>query len=450
MLRPTLVLSLLCTMSLACNDNVTQAVFDARIVDGDGGNPAAGTDATILRIAIREGDLSPRTLEYPVTDGEFDATLELAAVSLVTRIRVAIEGPTAELLTSPPAFVPLSSNGFVRMVAATASSCERVTFDAMEAPRAFFGMTRSGTFALLAGGTTSSEQEQVEFLDELEWDSRPFPEELSLSQLGETRAASIDEGKILVLPANAGPFIFNMLDASNRVTTVVLHNGAGPHSALVSVPGLGAMVIGGETAGQPQSGVSLVRPEGLITPLALSEPRSGPGATALGKDVLVVGGNDTGNAELLLDGSATGTPVASVMDGVREGGFLVGDGQSRALWMGGTDGTGSLREDTVRFDDCPNNCISGAGPTWTTVRTQVLQLAQSTLIIGGEGSQLVEEVRWNADEVQIQELLELDVPRAGAGGILLESGAFIVAGGDDGTEIRDDMEFCVPSELSPL
>jgi hypothetical protein len=448
--RRTVSLILLCTLTSACDDDVTQFVFDVRIVGGDGGNPAAGTDATTLRIGVMEGDSSPQTVEYPVTDGEFDASLELASGSRITRLRVEIEGPTTDLLTAPPAFVPAASAGFVRMVAATRSSCERVTFDAMEAPRAFFGMVASGTFALLAGGTPASEQEQVEFLDALEWESRPFSEQFALSELGETRAAPIDEGKILVLPAEAGPFIFDMLDPSSRVTTVVLHAGAGSHSALVSVSGVGAMVIGGEVGGQPQSAVSLVGPDGSITSFELSEPRSAPGATAFGEDVLVAGGNLAGNAELLRAGSATGQPVASMTDGVRVDGFLVGDGRSRALWMGGTDGGGSLRQDTVRFDGCSGSCASSAGPAWTTPRAGVLQLAESTLIIGGEGSQLVEQVVWDADEVRIEELLELDVPRAGAGGILLESGAFVVAGGDDGTQIRGDMEFCVPSALSPL
>jgi hypothetical protein len=432
----------------ACNDNVTQFVFDARIVDGGGGNPAADTDATALRIGVQQGELAPQMLEYPIDSGSFDATLELPALSLITRVRVAIEGPTTQLLASPPNFVPLSTAGFMRLVTASPSSCTLVSFDTMEAPRAFFGMVPSGTFALLAGGTVSSEQEQVEYFNALEWESRPFTEDFSLSELGETRAASIDEGHILVLPTDAAPFIFDMLDATNR--TVVLHAGAGLQSALVSVPGLGAMVIGGEAAGQPQSAVSLVAADGSITSLELSEPRSGPAAVALGADVLIAGGDAEGNAELLREGSSTGQPVASVMDGVRNAAFLVGDGSSRALWMGGTDATGSLRQDTVRFDGCPDDCTSTGGPTWTNARTQVLQLAQSTLIIGGRGSQLVEEVRWDADQVEIQQLLELVAPRAGAGGILLESGAFVVAGGDDGTLIRDDMEFCVPNELSPL
>jgi hypothetical protein len=337
----------------------------------------------------------------------------------------------------------------MRVVTSAPSSCERVTFDLLEAPRAFFGMVVSGTFALVAGGTSPSD-EQLEFFDALEWESRLFMEDFALSDLGETRAASIDESEILVLPTNAAPFIFNMFDATRRITPVVLHNGAGPRSALVSVPGVGAMVIGGQVAGEAQSAVSLVGPDGDVTSLQLSEPRSGAAATALGNDVLVAGGNVEGTAELLIEGAAMGQLVAGVMDGVRESGLLVGDGESRALWIGGTDAADALRQDSVRFDGCPNSCVSAAGPQWTPARLNALQPAESALVIGGDGSQLVDEVRWDGSDVEIQPLLQLDVPRAGAGGIVLESGAFIVAGGNDGVSIREDFEFCVPAALEPL
>ena len=436
-------------MAFACKESSARFVFDARIVDGQNGNPADGTDATTLRIGIQEGELPTAEYEYPITDGDFDASLEFAVFARPTRIRVEIEGATTELLTAPPAFVPSASRGILRVVTAAPSSCERVTFDLLEAPRALFGMVRSGTFALIAGGTTSSD-EQVEFFDALEWESRLFMEDFAVSDLGETRAASIDEAEILVLPSKAAPFIFNMLDVTRRITPVVLHNGARTRSALVSIPGVGAMVIGGEFAGEAQSVVSLVEPEGIVTSLELSEPRSGPAATALGTDVLVVGGNAEGNAEILLEGAAMGQPVGNVMDGVRESGLLVGDGVSRALWIGGTDAAVTLRQDTVRFDGCPNDCVSAAGPQWTTARLNALQPAQSALVIGGDGSQLVDEVRWNGADVEIQPLLQLDVPRAGAGAIVLESGAFIVAGGDDGVSIREDFEFCVPAALEPL
>ncbi len=241
-----------------------------------------------------------------------------------------------------------------------------------------------------------------------------------------------------------------MLDASRRITPVFLHNGSGPRSALVSVPGVGAMVIGGELGDEAQSEVSLVAPGGEVTFLQLSKPRSGPAATALGADVLVVGGDAEGDAELLLDGSPTGQPVAGVMDGVREGGLLVGDGESRALLLGGTDAEDAVRQDSLRFDACPSACASGAGPDWTTARLGVLQPEDSALLVGGESSSAVEEVRWNDGDVGIEPLLEMEFPRAGAGGLVLESGAFIVAGGDDGVSIRDDFEFCVPAALQPL
>ena len=449
MLRRWVLLGLLCVGAFACQESSAPFVFQARIVDGQNGNPAEGTDATTLRIAIQEGELPAAEYEFPVTDGDFDALLEFAAFTRPTRVRVEFQGAMTQLLTAPPAFVPSASSGIMRVVTAAPSSCERVTFDLLEAPRAFFGMVSSGTFALIVGGTNSS-AEQLEFFDALEWESRLFPDEIAVSDLGVTRAASISEAEILVLPSNASPFVFNMFDASRRITSVVLHNGAETRSALVSVPGVGAMVIGGEFAGEAQSTVSVVEPDGEVTTRQLSEPRSGPVATVLGADVLVAGGDANGTAEILIDGSATGKLIPGVMNGVRESGLLVGDAESRALWIGGADATDAMRQDTLRFDGCPNACVSSVGPEWATARLGALQPAQSALVIGGEASQLVEEVRWSGTDVEIQPVLQLEVPRAGAGGIVLESGAFVVAGGNDGVSIREDFEFCVPASLEPL
>ena len=66
--------------------------------------------------------------------------------------------------------------------------------------------------------------------------------------------------------------------------------GAGPQSGLVSVPGVGAMVVGGELGGEPQAVASLVTPDGAVVTIALAEPRSGAVATPMGADALVVGG----------------------------------------------------------------------------------------------------------------------------------------------------------------
>ncbi|MGB5413685.1 MAG: hypothetical protein WBN01_03505, partial [Polyangiales bacterium] len=120
------------------------------------------------------------------------------------------------------------------------------------------------------------------------------------------------------------------------------------------------------------------------------------------------------------------------------------------LLVGGVDAGDAVRQYSVRFDACPSSCASGAGPQWTTARLGVLQPANSALLVGGESSSMVEEVRWDDENVEIQPLLQMEFPRAGAGGLVLESGAFIVAGGDDGVSIRDDFEFCVPAALQPL
>ncbi len=443
------LLGLVCVFWGACKNDPAPFVFEAFVVDGENGNPAAGTDAARLQIGIREGDRPAQELEYPITDGQFDAVLPFEAFVDQTRIRVAIEGPTTDLVTAPPTFVPALTNGTMRVVTAAPRSCTRIRFDVMEAPRASFGMVLSGTFALLVGGTAPT-QEQVEFLDALEWESRLFDEELSLSNLGPTRAASIDERQILVIPSEVPAFVFDMGQPSDRIVSVDLHDGAGPRSALVSVPGVGAMVVGGDLGGEAQIAVSLVESGGAVTPLRLSTPRSSPAAAALGADVLVVGGEPSGTAELLRAGATIGEPVASLTDGIRKAAVLVGDGQTRAILMGGEDDGGVVRQDTVRFDGCPQSCVATSGPTWMTARREVLQPDGSTLLIGGTDSRLVEEVRWSDSALQISPLLELTVPRAATGGIVLESGVFIVGGGDGAGGPQQDFEFCAPDRLVPL
>ena len=450
--RSSLLLVLLAVV--ACNDDVAQFVFDARIVDGDGANPAAGTDASVLRIGISEGEFPVRELEFPVEDGQFEAVLEFESFSSLTRLRVDIEGPTTELFTAPPAFVPTATFGFLQVVATAPSSCEAVAINVMEAPRSELGMVLSVTFALLVGGTSAT-AEQVEFLDALEWESRLFDEEISLSTLGPTKAATIGAGQVLVLPSDASPFIFNMIDTTNRVTPVVLHTGAGSQSALVSIPEVGAMVIGGEAAGVARAGVSLVLPGGEVSSQTLSTARAGAAAAVLGDDVLVVGGDEAGTAELLLSGSTVGEPVEGVADGIRTGGLLVSDGDSRALLFGGADATSAIRQDTLSFDDCPPSCSSGPGPAWSTARLRAVVPEGSSLVAGGEDasaspSTLIEEVVFEDSAVQFESVAELNTGRASPGAIVYESGAIVVGGGTDGSEALDDFEFCVPASLTPL
>lgn len=449
------MLGLLCVGVLGCDDTTAQTVVDVLIVDGEGGNPVAGLELGTLGIGIQEGELDAQTYEFAITDGAFNAPIEFQSFVSPTRLRVELTGSseTLRLLTAPPVFVPALSAGFIRVVTAAPSSCEKVSFNFMEAPRSRFGMALSGSFVLLAGGTSADVQ--LEFLDALQWVSNTNTlDELNaqLEPLGDTRVASINETQILVLPTDAAPFVFDMADADpeNRRIRVDLHTGAGPRSALVSVPGLGAMVIGGEAGGEARAGVTLVESDAETTSLQLSEPRSGATAAEMGTDVLVVGGNEDGNAEILREGASIGEPVTSLMDGVREGAVLVGDGESRALLLGGVDESSVLRQDTVEFTSCPDACADSTGPTWTTARLEVVLPERSTLLVGGVDSRRVEQVRWSGDSVEIAPLLDLVEARAAAGAVVLESGAFIVGGGDDGAVRRDDFEFCVPAELEPL
>jgi hypothetical protein len=239
-----------------------------------------------------------------------------------------------------------------------------------------------------------------------------------------------------------------MLDEDDRVNdNIILHDGWRT-GALVSVRGVGALVIGGEVDGAPTDKVSLIEADGSSRSLVLSVPRSGATSAAVGEDVLVVGGDDTGTAEILFTETATSELLEGVADGVRRGGLLVSDLESRALLIGGVDGADALRQDTLQFDGCSSACTSSAGPTWTTARRRAILPEYSAVVVGGEGSGAIEEVRWSGSSVSIEPLAELETPRAAAGAIVYESGAIVVAGGDDGQSELDDFEFCVPAELT--
>lgn len=440
-----------------CEDGSPSVFIEVDVVDGQGGNPAEGTPINELLITLEQEGLFTEDFAFPVIDGQFDAGVQFVSFAATTRMRVELRqagagGVGLRLLSAPPPFSAAESLGFVRLVAARSTSCERVTFVRLETPRAFFAMLPSGTFATSFGGSSSTlPTDQVELLDMLQW-KKGLVSDVAFSPLGPTRAALIDETKALVVPNDASAFIFDLNKPGDGAIPVTLHPGSGPASALLSVPGRGAMVVGGEIDGTAVAQVSLVSSDGTVSALSLDAPRAGPVATALGQNVLVVGGDSLGSAELLEDGQTTGIPVTSLTDGVRQDALLVGDTQSMALLLGGTDANGALRRDTVVFNGCSDDsgCQSASGPSWATARSGVLNPAGSTLLVGGEDSTLVEEVFWSRGTALIGPFSNLSFPRAGAAGVVLESGALIVAGGDDGVGSRSDFEFCVPSELTRL
>ncbi len=443
--------------AVGCQDSSSPVFIEVDIVDGDGGNPAEGTPINELLITLEQEGLFTEDFDFSVVEGQFEAGVQFVSLAATTRMRVELRqaeagGVGLRLLSAPPPFTAAESLGFVRLVAARSASCARVTLVRLETPRANFAMLPSGTFSTSFGGSSSTlSTDQVEWLDMLQWKKGLFTG-VAFSRLGPTRGALIDETKALVLPNDAAPFIFDLNNPSEGGLPVTLHPGAGPASALLSVPGRGAMVVGGEIDGTPVAQVSLVASDGEVSLLSLNQARAGAVATALGQNVLVVGGNDVGSAELLKDAQTTGIAVTSLADGVRQDALLVGDTQSMALLLGGTGENGALRQDTVVFHGCSDEdgCESGPGPSWATARTGVLHPAGSTLLVGGAGSTLIEEVFWTQKFALIGPFARLSSPRAGAAGVVLESGALIVAGGDDGVASRSDFEFCVPTELTRL
>lgn len=432
--------------ALGCEESAGNLVFDVRIVDRTGGNPALDTDAEALSITVQQAPTEPRTFEFAVVDGVFDAGVFIESISVSTKARIALTGPTTQLIGAPPPFVPAETLGTMTIVVGEPSTCGRLEGPRLATGRANLGASLFETFAFIAGG--SENDPQVEFFDLLRQELGVF--EVDLDQLGSAQVAAIADGQSLVVSMEAAPFIFNLADDDNRIVPVTLHDGAGPASALVTVVGQGTYVIGGDDGGAATSSVSVVDADGGVVERTLSVVREGAAVAGFGEHVLVVGGDATGSAELLSPTGET-TPIEGFTDGVRSFGLLIANlAGDEALLIGGLDATDELRSDTVLFTGCPQSCVASVGPSWTESRAGTVTTVGSQLLIGGEGSRLVQEVRFTDGAVSIASVGELTVARSRAAATLLESGVLIVIGGHDGVAARDDIEICFPAELVEL
>ncbi len=443
MFRP---ISLACLLALgACENSSSSIVFDVRIVDAAGGNPALGTDIDTLNITLQQGTADAEVFAFPVVDGLFDVGVFLDSLVASTGLRAELTGPTSLWFGAPPRFIPTELLLPMTVVVGEPNTCGRIDGLRLGTSRQALGTSLYETFAFVAGG--SEADPQVEFVDLLSQEPGTF--DVELDPLGATQVADIGDGQVLVVSAQAGPFIFDLSNPDDRATPVALHAGAGLASALASVAGKGAYVIGGDDDGTPTDVISIVGLDGTVEERTLSTPRLGAAAVAVGDSVLVVGGDAAGSAEVISP-SGIATTIDGFADGVREFALLLTDDGATALLVGGLDASAEVRSNTWLFADCPDPCTPSAGPDWLNPRAGAITPTGSALIVGGEGSRLVERVDFVSGSASISTMAELELPRSQPGAIELESGVLIVLAGNDGAGPRDDVEYCFPAALNPL
>ncbi|MFW5925915.1 MAG: hypothetical protein ACOCV4_07095 [Myxococcota bacterium] len=433
-------------------DDTPPRVLLVDLVSPDGGDPTVETDVDTLVVHVRHGDGEVRELTAPIDDPDIDVRVE--DVDAPIALTAELVGDTDRRLGAPPTFIPSADGGSLRLPMGAPGECAELTGESMRLRQAHgsAGVGRSGTFALVAGGETSAGPSSgAEAFDLLRMGRAAEIEDLP-DPAGPTAAATMGDGRVLLVPDAADPVIYDLSDPEQRVHPVSLHAGADASSAVVSLPEGGAVVLGGGGA-SPVDGVTWVDPDGRTHEARLAEPRAHAAAALLGDQVLLAGGMADGAplAEVLGPTDGTGRMVADEPDhGVRDGAVLaVRDG--RAWLLGGTDASGVPRTDTALFSGCPDVCVVEAGSPWPDARAGVAPVptGAGVLLVGGDPpNSLVEHARLDATPPQIQPRFQLAIPRAEAGAVLLEAGLLVVLGGRGPGGVLDSVELCWPSELA--
>ncbi|MEZ4286640.1 MAG: hypothetical protein R3A47_00470 [Polyangiales bacterium] len=431
-------------MIAGCSDDSTQR-FAITFVNGAGENPLTGSGATEMQLEVKQGSapLLQTTIELGAERVSYD--VDWLNESVPIDIQARFTGGPNTLLAATPTFITNRTGGSAFALTGAASSCVRLETTTLLAARHDFGAMAYEQFALLVGG--GGDASAIEYVDLLDLEARAFPETsvTSLTDLGTTHVQKVAEGLALALTENSGAFLFNMSDSTNRVSTVVLHNGASVHSALASTSN-GAIVVGGQT--NDNSAVArftVIASDRTTTGGDLLQPRTDPIAIRLVDGVFVAGGGND-SAEYVNPANASSVAI-DYNDGVREGGLaLVSADATQALIFGGKDADGALRTDTLRIAGCPN-CVVTAGPSWPDAREGASAI-EGTFIVGGVDSTHVQT--FDFETGAFVDRANLQRSRSAAQGIVLPSGVLLVFGGIDGATARRDVEYCFPAELRPL
>ncbi len=446
---------LFASLSLLGCDDATSPGVTIELIDPSGENAAVGVVEGTLSIELRQGEtlLCTEGCDTEIRGGDFALALPIASLVDLTRIQGRISG--ADVPTTWGAVPPFAIAGEgletaelpVRLVMLPPSRCGLLRlFNVSTEGRPRLVEPRRGAAAvvrrnvvLLAGGIgPGGGSSRIDFFDQVVVEMRP-PLEPAPGPLGRTVGLAMSEDESLFVGDTAWIYVRQM--GPPGATSVVLHAGADGSSALVLLGGL-AGVIGGTGTSE----ISWITVGGTaVATGALSVERPGAiAARGAGEGALVVGGAPGGE---WVAPNMPPRPFAGVPDA--SGGWLAvsPSGQSY-LWIGAT-GT-----QTSVITGCPSACAVTDGPSWDRARdgaSGTQTEAGAFWIVGGEGSDLIDIVRWEGETPSIEPGPTLSSgTRAGASVVEHASGVVLVIGGQRGTEYLSDVELCMPAALDPL
>ncbi|MFO0697421.1 MAG: hypothetical protein U0230_27835 [Polyangiales bacterium] len=452
-------LAALAALSLAlagCSTTAPAGNVNVALVTANGDNPLVGRTIDRVRVSFRQGSEAFDAVEGTVNGQSFDVVVPIADYLTAMELRYELyEGSTLVLLGATPFLYP-GSGAATRAVVAPPTSCVLVSIPTVGTtapsvfprPQADFGTLFLSDYAFLLGGRDATgPTNRVDYLDAISLAPAEYGAAALPMAPGKTRAVPISLRQGLVVSESDAPFLFDAYGPYHGA--ISLHAGAGLASELVVLgSSVGAAVVGGSSQGQPVSDVSFVATDGTVTTGHLSTAVAERAAALAGGAVLVV---SRGTGDAVLERIAPGETASTVLlpaiaDGTRNGGILLAstDG-STLLLLGGTDGVGAPRTDSVLFTGCPTSCVAGPGPTWATARTGAA-VDPSGLLVGGAGpSALVEQVVFASGGASLVARGTLAAPRANPGLVVLPSGVAYVLAGEGTSGPRADWENCVPT-----
>lgn len=413
-----------------CDDEPSGSSVSVRVISPSGGDPLSEASFSNVRIdVLQEG--RPLTSVSEMVGGGFDLPVEINSLFLPTQIRVRLEGAQT-WVGAPPGFVPAAAGGLVRIVVGPPGQCAIVDDAELPSTRAAAAALRVDTFALVAAGEgTTGPSRAVEFIDLLRFFSGEL-EDLTLGG-GAATGGFIGDAKALLI-TEQGSLLYDLGSEMREQPFTMLHEG-GDETATTIERTNGVTVVGGgseatwvwDNEQQYQTEVEAIRTR--------------PAGASFGTNVLVAGGGEP-FAEVL---TTNGNDDVSIeyADGERFGAVIARD--EDALWvLGGTDGDGMPRTDTVSILGCTEACTPAAGPEWEgDPPTAVL----GDLVLAGDR---VYRVSFGAGVWQRELSWTLNARRDGALMVEFESGMVVVIGGSDIGGARPDVEVCWPDELRPL
>lgn len=435
--------------------DLTFLVFDAQ-----GANPLNGRTLTNARAFFLAG--TPGAVEdyadSAVEDGSFDIVVPIDDVASTMHVRLELwSAAGVELIGGTVPFFPAEATN-VGVIVGEPGTCDPVAGLTIGTARGSMGVSLNGTYLLLSGGVgAAGSLRDADVVDLLGYTQYHLDD--AAAALGATRAAVVSFGESVVVPADAPAYVHRVYAATGTDPrpAVTLHDGAALADAVLAVPGRGAVVIGGGPDAAPSDRVSWVLPQSgsssnevRTLTLAAAVPERAAAVADDGIWILSRGAGDATLEQLVDTTTAPILRLGGIPDGVRLGGLLVAnEAGTEFLVLGGVDGGGVVRTDTLAIAGCPNACSVSPGPTWTNAREGVSVDPHGVLVggtVGGVPSDLVERVRRAATGWIVDPVATLTRPRRGAGVLRATSGPVYVFGGQDATGYRNDVEVCF---LSP-